>query len=173
MSTITVKQLSSLDGTHVEAQWSPMNTHRTSVLDQRNPRWPRHVILDTNGVTITRPHQMPVHLPLVTLVSAAIAANPTLASPPVCTSNPSSVSVPAGGSATFTAAFTPSETPITGYQWQSLAPGGKAPTNVIGGTDASLSVADATPAMNGTRYRCIALSASAQVPSGVAMLTVT
>lgn len=94
-----------------------------------------------------------------TCVNVAITTAP--ANTTVCSGSPLSLSVVATGT-----------TPA--YQWQVSTDGGTTWSNVAGATTATLNLGNATPAMNGNRYRVIVSnSCPSTVTSAAAIITVT
>ena len=172
MPAIPVHSLTDLAGNKTDGTWEPVAAQRNSVLDMSNPRFPRHIILDSTGVVITRPNQTPVHLSLSSILKAAIVANPMLTSPPVCVKEPVSITVKSGETAVFNVAFDSCETPVTGLQWESITKGVKDFSPLLGETTPSLSLT-VNADMTGNQYRCIATSLAGSTASKSATLTVT
>jgi len=94
----------------------------------------------------------------------------TVNTAPAITTNPSNLTVAAGGPATFTAAA--SGTPTPTVQWQVSASGGPF-TNVSGATATTLSIAVTTGAMNGNKYQAVFTNAAGSATTTAATLTVT
>jgi hypothetical protein len=97
--------------------------------------------------------------------------------PPVFVTQPSSQSALIGGALQFSA--TASGVPAPGYQWQMSSDGGTSWTNLAntapysGVTTPTLVVSNATAALNGIRYRCIASNSSGSTASQVVSATLT
>ena len=89
---------------------------------------------------------------------------------PDIVTQPASVSVTAGATATFsvTAAGTPAPT----YQWQQEAAGAGSYTAVSGATSASYTTPATTTANSGTQYRCLVTNSAGSVTSDPATLIV-
>jgi len=170
MASIPSKKLSSLDGTATDSTWETVSSQRMSVVDFSNPRHPRHIILDSSGVAVTRPGQTPVHLPMSAILSAAITANPLLAAPPICTQSPASQAVKAGSQITLSASFNSPESAITGYQWYSTAPGSKSSSAVKYSTNSTLGI---TATESGVQYRCVAISLAGSTSSESATILIS
>ncbi|HVU33786.1 MAG TPA: immunoglobulin domain-containing protein [Opitutaceae bacterium] len=96
---------------------------------------------------------------------------------PAFTTNPASVSVPAGTNASFTVAATGGPAPT--YQWQFDSGSGWSnlanDSTYSGVTTPQLTITAASTALDGYQYRCLAINAAAPtgVPSTAATLTVT
>lgn len=102
------------------------------------------------------------------------AAMLTVQSLPAMTSQPSSVSVASGATATFTVAA--SGTPTPSCQWQVSTDGGSTWGNVssgTGGASTSYTTATLTTAEDGDAFRCVATNAAGSATSAAATLTVT
>ena len=125
-------------------------------------RHQRHERLRIRG----RLHQQRRHAP------PASAATLTVTAPvaPVITGNPSSRTVTAGQSATFTASASGSPTPIA--QWQVSTDGGKTFSNSKGATSTTLTLSNVSTAMNGYEYRAAFSNSAGNVTSTAAILTV-
>ncbi|EDY18045.1 Immunoglobulin I-set domain protein [Chthoniobacter flavus Ellin428] len=91
------------------------------------------------------------------------------ASAPSVTSNPTSTTVNAGSTATFTAAASGSPAPTV--QWQVSTDGGSTFNNVSGATSTTLSFTTAA-GDNGKKYRAVFTNASGSATSTAATLTV-
>ncbi len=103
--------------------------------------------------------------------SAASAADTfTYVSAPAITTQPSSVSVVVGQTATFTAAA--SGTPAPTVQWQSSINGGSSWTNIAGAASPTLTVAHVTVGQSGTRYRAVFTNGAGSATSNAATLSV-
>ena len=87
------------------------------------------------------------------------AAALTVIVPPVVTTNPASLSVTSGQTATFTAAA--SGTPAPTVQWQVSANGGATYANVSGATSTTYSLTPTT-AQSGYRYRAVFTNSAAR-----------
>ncbi len=98
------------------------------------------------------------------------AAALTVQSAPVVTTNPSNQSSTVGQIATFTAAASGNPTPKV--QWQVSTDGGKTFTNITGATFTTLTLSNATSAMNGDEYRAIFSSSAGTAFTNAATLTV-
>jgi hypothetical protein len=92
-------------------------------------------------------------------------------SAPVVTLNPTSQTVMAGQTATFTASA--SGNPAPAVQWQVSTNGGSTFSNISGATGTTLTVNNATTGMNGTKYRAVFSNSAGTAPSTAATLTVT
>ncbi len=90
---------------------------------------------------------------------------------PVVTSNPSSVTVNAGQSTTFTAAASGNPTPTT-VQWEVSTDGGITFNPIAGATSTTLSITNATAAQNGTEYEAVFTNSVGSVTTSAATLTV-
>ena len=106
---------------------------------------------------------------------AVLTVTPAMA--PAFTTQPTSQTVMAGGSVTFTAAA--SGVPGPTYQWQVSTDGGNTWTNLTdaapygGTTTATLAINGVTLAMNGYQYSCLASnSVQSNVASNIAILTI-
>jgi hypothetical protein len=98
------------------------------------------------------------------------AATLTVLFPPTVTVNPTSQSVTAGNSATFTAAATGNSTPTV--QWQVSTDGGHTFVNIAGATATSLTISGTTASMNGDEYRALFTNSLGSVLTTAAILTV-
>lgn len=111
---------------------------------------------------------------VITLGGPAIALD---SSAPAITAQPAPSSVAAGANATFSAAATGCPAPT--YQWQREAAGSTTwqdlteSTAYQGVSTATLTVAGATAAMSGDKFRAQASNAAGAAPSNSSMLTVT
>lgn len=92
----------------------------------------------------------------------------TEAEAPVITTQPASVSVEVGSTATFAAEVTGADS----LQWQSRSGAGKW-ADVEGATVATLEVAATSVSQSGTQYRVVAVNDGGSVESAAATLTVT
>jgi hypothetical protein len=102
--------------------------------------------------------------------AASTAATLTVNSGPSVTTNPVSQSVPAGNTATFTAAASGNPTPTV--QWQISTDGGATFNNIAGATSTTLSFT-ALVAQNGNQYRAVFTNLVGSATTMVATLTVT
>ena len=100
---------------------------------------------------------------------SAIQIKGVASSAPVITTNPTSQTVTAGATATFTAAA--SGTPAATVQWQVSTDGGATFSNVTGATSATLSFAT-TAAQNGNQYKAVFTNAAGNATTTAATLTV-
>lgn len=98
------------------------------------------------------------------------AATLTVNTSPVITTQPISVSVASGGTATFTAAA--SGTPSPTVQWQQSTDGGTTWANMSGAVTGTLTVAGATTAQNGFVYRAQFTNSCSVVTTSAVTLTV-
>ena len=171
MPTIPIHSITSLDGSSESGLWETKQNQYNTLLDMSNPRFPRHIILDSSGIIITRPGQVPAHLTLLLIIKAAIVANPMLTSPPYCKKSPDSMTLKVGESGTFTSAFESLETPIMGYQWEAVTKGATAPSALLGETKDTLTLT-ASSDFNGNQYRCVATSLAGSTASNPAILNV-
>jgi hypothetical protein len=95
---------------------------------------------------------------------------------PSITNNPSSVTVTAGNSATFSVAANGNPAPT--FQWQRAANGSSTFSNLTAGgaysgvTSGSLTVSNTTTTMSGDQFRAIATNSQGSVTSSAATLTV-
>jgi len=89
---------------------------------------------------------------------------------PVITTQPSSQTVTAGQTATFTAAA--SGTPTPTVQWQVSTDGGKTFTNISGATSTTLTLNNVTTAMNGYEYEAVFTNSVGTATTSAATLTV-
>lgn len=89
---------------------------------------------------------------------------------PQITTQPSSQSVSAPNSATFTVVATGSPSPT--YQWQVRASSGASWSNIGGATLSSFSTGTTNADMNGYQYHCIATNSTGSTTSNAATLTV-
>jgi len=97
------------------------------------------------------------------------AATLTVDTVPGILTQPASVTVTAGATATFTVAA--SGAPAPNYQWLESVNGG-AYTNINGATSASYITSATTLANSGTQYECVVTNGSGSVTSNAATLTV-
>jgi len=105
--------------------------------------------------------------------AAALTVNAKTEAPKV-TTNPASTSVPAGASATFTAAA--SGLPAPKVQWQVSTNDGVTfsnDTTDAGNATATLTVANTTTTLSGRRYRAVFTNSLGSATSSAATLTVT
>jgi subtilase family serine protease len=93
---------------------------------------------------------------------------PTL---PVITSNPTSQTVPAGQTVTFTAAASGNPTPTV--QWEVSTNNGATWSAISGATSTTLTLAGVTTSMNGDEYEAIFTNSAGSVATTAATLTVT
>jgi hypothetical protein len=98
------------------------------------------------------------------------AATLTVTAGPVITTNPVDDTVDAGQTATFTAAASGNPTPTV--QWQLSIDGGATFNDVPGATTATLTLANATPSQNATKYRAVFTNTTGTATTTVATLTV-
>lgn len=107
-------------------------------------------------------------------------SNPATLAPTVpvsITTQPLNQATSPGGGATFTIAATGAPTPT--YRWQRQAAGASTWVNLSnsntfnGALTATLTIANATLAMNGDQFRCLAFNGSLEVASAAATLAVT
>jgi hypothetical protein len=89
---------------------------------------------------------------------------------PKVTTNPSSKTVNAGQSATFTAAATGSPTPIV--QWEVSTDGGNTFSNISGATSTTLTLSATTASQNGYIYKAVFTNSVGSVTTATAKLTV-
>jgi hypothetical protein len=94
---------------------------------------------------------------------------PVTLSPPVITRQPASLTVVAGGQATFTA--TASGTPTPTVQWQRSIDGGQSWADVAGATNETLQLT-ATAGMNGDQFHAVFTNAGGSTTSDAATLSV-
>lgn len=142
--------------------------------------WSAELPYPTSAVTTTPWTGTGAHT--LTLLTGSLLAGDTVRSetaafevvaattPPAVTTQPGAAQVTVGGTATFTAAA--SGAPAPTVQWQS-APAAGDWADVPGATDGTLTVAGASLAANGTRYRAVFTSAAGSATSDEAVLTVT
>ncbi len=90
--------------------------------------------------------------------------------PPAVSSNPSSQTVTAGQTATFTALA--SGTPAPKVQWQVSSDGGKTWSAIPGATSTTLTLSKVKRTQNGGKYRALFTNSGGQVYSSVATLLV-
>jgi predicted secreted protein len=89
---------------------------------------------------------------------------------PTITSQPTSRTVTAGQTATFTVAA--SGNPVPTFQWQVSTNNGSTWVNISGATSATLTLSNTTVGQNGNRYRARATNSAGSVTSNAAILTV-
>ena len=89
---------------------------------------------------------------------------------PTVTTQPQSVTVIEGQTATFTVAF--AGTPAPTIQWQQMAPGATTWIDRPGATGTTISVPNTTTLMNGYQFRAVGTNTQGSVTSSVATLTV-
>ncbi len=94
----------------------------------------------------------------------------TLNEPPTITQHPASRTVAVGQSATFSVSA--AGTSPFRYQWQKSTNGGASFNNIVGATASSYTVASATAADNGARFRCVVSNSFGTDTSNAAILTV-
>jgi hypothetical protein len=95
--------------------------------------------------------------------------SPGIAAPTV-TTNPSSQTVTAGQTATFTAAASGNPTPAV--QWQVSSDGGKTFTNLSGATSTTLTLSNLQASQNGNTYRAVFSNSADTATTSAATLTV-
>ena len=122
----------------------------TIFLPTQNARYIRIVQTGTTTFNYWSIHELNVYNP------AAIA--------PAITTQPSTITVTAGQTATFTVAATGSPAPT--YQWQ------KGTTNISGATSASYTTPATVMGDNGSNYQCVVTNSAGTVTSIAATLTV-
>jgi hypothetical protein len=98
------------------------------------------------------------------------AATLTVQFAPIVTTNPSSQTVTAGQSVTFTAAATGN--PTVTVQWQVSTDGGVTFTNISGATGTSYTLVKTTALQNGYRYRAVFSNILGSATTAAAILTV-
>ncbi len=101
--------------------------------------------------------------------ATSTAATLTVNSAPVVTAQPTSQTVTAGQTATFTAAA--SGTPAPTVQWQ-VSTNGTSFTNIVGATSTSYTTPATSTSMNGYRYRAVFTNSAGSATSNAATLTV-
>jgi hypothetical protein len=89
---------------------------------------------------------------------------------PTATTNPTNQSIPAGGTATFTAAANGGPTPSV--QWQVSRDGGKTWTDISGATSTTLTLSNVPFSQNGDEYRAIFSNGAGSVITSAALLAV-
>jgi large repetitive protein len=104
-----------------------------------------------------------------TTTTAILTVTAALA-PPVVTTNPSSASIPAGQTVTFTTAATGNPTPTV--QWQVSTNGGSSFTNIAGATSTTYSFTT-TSGQNGYAYQAVFTNSQSSATTTTAILTVT
>ena len=102
--------------------------------------------------------------------AATLTLNPAPCGP-IITQNPADTTVPAGGSATFTAAA--SGAPAPTVQWQVSTDGGTTWSDLAGATSSSLTLSGATTSESGNEYRAVFANPAGTVATAEATLTVT
>lgn len=109
---------------------------------------------------------------LVAAAAGSISSNFSLTNvaAPVVTTNPTSQSLSANSTATFTAAASGNPTPAV--QWQKSTNGGASFTNISGATSATLSFTAAS-GDNGSQYRAVFSNSVGSATTTAATLTVT
>lgn len=95
---------------------------------------------------------------------------PSGLSVPVVTTQPTSQTVTAGQTATFTASASGDPTPTV--QWQISTNQGQSWSAIQGATSGTLTVSSVTAAMNGTQYRAVFTNSQGSAASNAATLTV-
>ena len=111
----------------------------------------------------------------ITSSSATLTVNPALAAPTV-TTQPTSETVATGHDVSFSVVTTAN--PAASYQWSVSTDGGATwnsvqdGANYAGATTGTLTVKNASLAMNGYRYRCLASNSSGSVNSSSLTLSV-
>ena len=98
------------------------------------------------------------------------AATLTVQYGPTVTRNPSSTTVNAGQTATFTAAATGNPAPTV--QWQVSTNGGSTYSNISGATSTTLTLTSTTAGQNGYLYRAVFTNSVGSVTTTAATLTV-
>jgi len=88
---------------------------------------------------------------------------------PVISQHPQNATICSGNNATFSVTATGANPT---YQWQLSTDGGNTFNNIPGGTSSSLTVTNATVAMNNNRYRCVVSACPPAINSNSAILTV-
>lgn len=89
---------------------------------------------------------------------------------PTITTQPTSVTVTEGGTATFTVVTSGTE-PLS-YQWQQSTDSGQSWTDIGGATDATYTTEATTTSMNGYQYRCVVSNSAGSIKSDAVSLTV-
>ncbi len=102
--------------------------------------------------------------------STTTAATLTIQVAPAITTNPTSQSVAAGQSVTFTAAATGNPAPTV--QWQVSTDGGATYSNIAGATSTTLTLTSTTSSQNGYKYRAVFTNSIGSRTTIVATLTV-
>jgi len=105
-------------------------------------------------------------------VGSATTANATLTVryAPIVTGNPTSQSVNAGQSVTFTAAA--NGNPAVTVQWQVSTDGGATFSNIAGATNTTFTLATTTKSQNGYLYRAVFTNVLGSAATTDALLTV-
>jgi hypothetical protein len=106
----------------------------------------------------------------VTSSAATLTVTAALAAPTIST-QPTSQSVTAGQTASFTAAANGNPTPTV--QWQMSAAGSTTFTNISGATSGTLTLSSVTTAQSGNKYQAVFTNSQGSVTSSAATLTVT
>jgi autotransporter passenger strand-loop-strand repeat protein len=99
------------------------------------------------------------------------AATLTVSNAPSITTQPSSQTVTAGQTASFTAAA--SGTPTPTVQWQLSTNGGATWNNIAGATATTFSITNTTASQSGAEYRAVFTNSAGSATSNAATLTVT
>ncbi|MGP8240919.1 MAG: immunoglobulin domain-containing protein [Solirubrobacteraceae bacterium] len=90
---------------------------------------------------------------------------------PKITTHPTSQTLTASQTATFSAASSGAPTPAV--RWQRSTNGGVSFTNIAGAASSTLTLTGTTPAMNGYRYRAVFTNSPGSATINAATLTVT
>lgn len=172
----TVIQLTSLSGSNSSTTYTPTQGNRTSLYDATNPKFPRNITLDNQGLQIFRPGVTPIFYPLTALLALAVTTNGNLTWPPTYNLQPVSTTATFGTATTFPVTVN-SELSVT-YQWQVSTNAGLSWSNLsnagvyTGVTTATLAISNVTT-VNGFQYRVTATNSQGATTSQAATLTVT
>lgn len=101
---------------------------------------------------------------------ATLTVTPAAATAPQVTQQPVDQAVPAGSSATFSAAI--SGTPLPALQWQRSADGGATWQDIAGATADSLTLAAVAVGDNASQFRLVGRNASGSIATAAARLSV-